>query len=177
MKAIFTLLALANVIGCSTINNTSKKAGQPAIARSYLVGTWYNERQLSNGVTEEKTLENFDDGTYRITLKSTYKGGYTANNLELGQWGLSGDIYFTIARGTVEGCSIVSTDRQAPDTYNAYTIDELSEARLAYHPASGHGRRSQLTKAGNDVNLTGDNPALDGCSYISKSSSKRPSRA
>ena len=76
MKHIVALLAMANVIGCSSIKPQSKMPIEETENRRHIVGTWYGKKQQNDGILEQTKLENFDDGTYRLRVKSTFSNGF-----------------------------------------------------------------------------------------------------
>ncbi len=178
-KQLLTILSLWHLFGCAQAGIFSdKKTVTTQDARQSFVGTWYKGYETSNGTEIEVSIENFDDGTYRKITKKTYVGGYSENNFELGQWGISGPVYFTTKRGIVEGCTIISSDRTSSNVYNAYqtAIVKGDEWRLS-HIESRSGRQETYFKMDNAFNLAKDHPALEGCAYISKSLRKKPAKA
>lgn len=171
-KNILSILALIQVIGCTATSSLDKKNKDSATrsAKDIIIGTWHSVRELKDGITEEVNFENFADGTYRSQRKYIDRNGLSAERIQVGQWGVSGDILFTIARGWVEGCSIVTADTNDPDTYNAFEILTLSDKKIIYQHVRETTERS-LFKMDENADLETD--AFADCGYISARSKNR----
>ena len=85
--------------------------------------------------------------------------------------------FFTISRGWIDGCSIVSNAPNDPGAYNAYIIDLLTTSRVSYHHA-GSKKTKAYIKAKEGFKLrSGETPILDDCGYISKKTLKKKASA
>jgi len=58
--------------------------------------------ELYNGGYREYLLEKKVDGSYKITLRTYDKDGAYKEQIEVGDWGIFGSVYFTISLGDIE---------------------------------------------------------------------------
>ncbi|MCY4046402.1 MAG: hypothetical protein OXE99_15170, partial [Cellvibrionales bacterium] len=137
--------------------------------RNHLVGIWYSKKESASGITMETQIENFEDGTYRLSERTTYQNGFQSDSLELGQWGFSDGIYFATSRGWVEGCSIVSSDVNDPNTFKAFQVINLSGNSVTYSHAD---RSESFLKLNKPIKSLAEDSSMSDCSYISRRRSR-----
>ena len=143
MKGIFHLLLVLSCFFCFTACNTAPpKPKPPALTTAQLwntmVGTWYSSHTLSTGETQQEIVEKKKDGTYRSTQRLYSSTGQFKEKTEVGQWGLSGNIYFMIHRGKLTNRSVKPYDTSNPNYYQAYKIlDAKPNAIRHSHVATG----------------------------------------
>jgi hypothetical protein len=169
MKQLLLLLASLQIIGCATTNQATKNGvslvNPGTSERDHLIGVWYSKKYTASGITMETQIENFEDGTYRLSERTTYQNGYQSDSLELGQWGFSDGIYFSTSRGWVEGCSIISSDINDPDTFKAYQISKLNGSNVTY---SHLNKNQSFTKLHQPIKRLAEDSSMSDCSYISR---------
>ena len=100
----FILVFVLAVTGCAS-NQTSQKeitSTKPALTLSQedawniLIGKWYGSQPTKEGGYKQEIMERFPEGTYKITFRVYDKNGQAKEQTEVGHWGVSGPIYFTI---------------------------------------------------------------------------------
>lgn len=97
-----------------------------------LVGKWAGETQLRNGGRRQVLVERTVDGTFTVTFKTQWGTDHPVLEQQVGQWGISGPVYFTITTGWLDGDHIDPTDLGQPYYYDAYRIVELSDQRFEF---------------------------------------------
>ncbi len=140
LPAASIFMVVAYLSGCA-ISNTSPveiSSYKPNLLSSekeawnYMVGKWYGSQPTKNGGRKMEIMERAANGTFVLRFKIWGKEGNVYESVEVGQWGISGDIYFSIYRGWLDGKKIVRSDSHDPMNYNAYRIIELTEKKFHY---------------------------------------------
>ncbi len=102
--------------------------------RTMLFGSWYrgdSEPTSGNQVTEFARME--PDGSFEFMFVQYDKHGHVVEEItELGDWGLVGDIHFTITRAEVVDGETFSADMLNEDNYQAYQVLQLTSKILEY---------------------------------------------
>ncbi len=100
--------------------------------REQLFGQWY--RTDSNEFEQFSELAQLNnDGSFVFTF-STYNldGGVIEEITEMGEWGLVGDVHFTITKEEIENNQHYLADLTDADNYQAYQVVQLTEALFSY---------------------------------------------
>ena len=97
-----------------------------------MIGKWYGKQQLYDGSFREQIAERHADGTYKIIFKYLDYRGNVKKTTEVGIWGISGPIYFSIYRGYQKGEKTYPSDPTDPRHYTAYEIIELNNNQFKY---------------------------------------------
>ena len=100
--------------------------------RAMMIGRWYGEAPTDSGQTRRWVTERFPDGTYKVTFRTYTKDGGYDDHVEVGEWGVSGSIYFTITKGVLVDGEIVGTDPGSTYYRDAYNIIRLDEQAFEY---------------------------------------------
>lgn len=107
--------------------------GIKVFERNLLLGNWYrgdtddNENQL----TEFAKIDS--DGSFEFTFIQYNQNDEALEEItELGDWGLVGDIHFTITKAELIDGEIFSADMANEDNYQAYKILQLNSKILEY---------------------------------------------
>jgi len=146
MIAITLCLFLFSVAGCSTISTPASSPtqinvideGKPALSLSQkekwtqLVGKWFGNQPTKSEGRIMWIAERHNDGMYRIHFRVIDASGKKVDKTELGEWGVSGSVYFTIYKGDVEGDKIVPVDPTDPYNRDAYKILKLDNEIFEY---------------------------------------------
>lgn len=102
-------------------------------ARSLLVGKWYRIDTDSNGMQVTEFAEMLLDGSYEFSFSiKNIQGQVVEESLEYGEWGLVGDIHFTIAKGEVVDGEEFFADTANPENYHAYIVEQLDAQTFKY---------------------------------------------
>jgi hypothetical protein len=100
--------------------------------RELLIGKWYREQPRSDGTTVRSLSTMNSDGMERIEFQIIYKDGTISESLEVLNWGVSGDIYFTILRELVFDGEPEDVSPERPGNYLAYRVLKLTEEEFEY---------------------------------------------
>ncbi len=100
--------------------------------RKNLTGKWYGEQPTKSGAV--KWVNNrLNDGTYVIKSIIENYDGSVKKNIEFGNWGISGSIYFTIFRGKIKNQkAIFYADPSDVYNYDAYKIISVDNLTMHY---------------------------------------------
>ncbi|MGR9092258.1 MAG: hypothetical protein ACU85U_16945 [Gammaproteobacteria bacterium] len=105
-----------------------------------IVGSWVGETEIE-GIGRRRFLaEHFEDGTFRVTFRTIEPDGRKCIDQYVGNWGVSGPIYFTILTGTLRGRDIDATDRGSIGRNNAYAILDVDDALFEYESFSSRSK-------------------------------------
>ena len=124
--------------GCNTTQTSKNTVGGHA---SYLAdadewqlmtGKWYGNQQMQGTANREWLVTRRNDGSYTIEFKTEEKNKNTERSIEVGEWGVSGGVYFTIFKGWKYGDNIKPATPQNQWTRNAYKIISLNEKEFVY---------------------------------------------
>jgi hypothetical protein len=109
---------------------------RPSLAESrrhdMLVGNWIGESPVKDGGRREVLLERRADGTFTVTFRTHWGTDHAVVERQVGQWGISGPVYFTITTGWLDGDHVDPTDLGQPYYYDAYRIVDLSEDEFEF---------------------------------------------
>ena len=113
-----------------------------------MVGKWYSRQSIKAGGVKEEILEFFPDGKSLITFKISDLNKNTQISRELGLWGVSGDIYFSIFIGHIKNSNLQKSNLGDPYNYDAYRILQLNESVFEYeHVTTGNRYTSKKVSA------------------------------
>ena len=102
--------------------------------RAQLVGTWYRNDTNEQGALVTEFAEMSVDGSYAFTFSEHDLEGLLINqSIEIGDWGLVGDIHFTMAKSEIIDGEEYSVDFSNENNYHAYKITQLTEQIFEYH--------------------------------------------
>ncbi|WP_422367664.1 hypothetical protein [Pelagibius sp.] len=148
---ILALLALfiwsqpvhAAVNGTATTGVTgttlSQSAEETRSPRDGFVGRWYGEQKRAGGKVKRWTVDAFPDGVFRITFRFYEADGAYREQIEVGEWAISGPVYFLSTKGWVDGDTFLKADSSSPELYDAYRIISLEPKLFEYeHFVSGN---------------------------------------
>src|SRR5215475_15943222 len=75
--------------------------------RNTIIGHWFEESPLKEGGKRLVLATLEADGTYKVQFRKIYPSGTTEDSTEVGLWGVSGPIHFTIMMGWVKDLEFV----------------------------------------------------------------------
>lgn len=105
-----------------------------------MIGKWYGKQPTKDGGIKHELMNRAPDGTYIIQFLIEDKNGSKKKQVEVGHWGVSGSIFFSIFRGWIRDNGQLSPSNPS-DAYNydAYQIIELNEEKFHYkHVSTGN---------------------------------------
>jgi hypothetical protein len=101
--------------------------------RNMLTGRWYRGSGGSGEDCFNEYAEMRDDGSFEfIFIELDEQGKELEKIIELGDWGLVGDIHFTITKGEVVDNRHYAADLVNEDNYHAYKILQLNSQNFEY---------------------------------------------
>ena len=110
----------------------------PASQRDTLIGRWYGEQERAGGKMKRWVVDAFPDGVLRITFRFYEATGAYREQVEVGEWGISGPVYFLSTKGWIDGDTFLKADTASPELYDAYRIISLEPKLFRYeHFVSG----------------------------------------
>lgn len=113
--------------------------------REVFVGRWYGELPQAAGVTKRWVVDAFPDGVFRITFRFYNEDGSYREQIEVGEWGISGPIYFLSTKGWVDDGMFLKADTRNGELYDAYKILKLDTSVFEYEHYV-NGNRYQVRK-------------------------------
>lgn len=136
MRLAAVILGVAVMtVGCvrgPTLNVTKPSDPSGASLREKLIGRWYGEQTTKDGGKRSEIAELCPDGTVTFQFHLFEKSGNVRDQMEVGLWGVSGSIFFTIIRGWLHGDRLRRADPTDANLYDAYWIQELNEHTFRY---------------------------------------------
>jgi len=107
--------------------------------REIFVGRWYGETPQTNGTTKRWVVDAFPDGVFRITFRFYEEDGSYREQVEVGEWGISGPVYFLSTKGWVDDGMFLKADTSKGELYDAYKILKLDAGIFEYeHYVNGN---------------------------------------
>lgn len=105
--------------------------------RDAFVGKWSSRQATKKGGIKVSIINRKVDSRYVIEHKVYDKNSILIQESnEVGIWGVSGGIYFTVFRGWLENGQVTPSDPTDAYNYDAYKIKHVSENRLVYRDLS-----------------------------------------
>lgn len=102
-------------------------------SREQLFGKWYRIDLNEEGQQISEFAEMSSDGSYKFTFSTLNNNREVSQqDVELGDWGIVGDIHFTFARGELVGQEFYEADMTNADNYHAYRILQLDSKNFEY---------------------------------------------
>jgi len=113
--------------------------------REIFVGRWYGETAKTDGSAKRWIVDAFPDGVFRITFRFYEEDGSYREQIEVGEWGISGPVYFLSTKGWVDDGMFLKADTRNGELYDAYKILKLDTAVFEYEHYV-NGNRYQIRK-------------------------------
>ena len=142
MKNLLLIFTLC-LVGCSSNPykvqvgpNKAEISGTEKNNYHNLVGKWFGSRPLAYGEHVYWIVVRSIDGTYQINSRYINNEGEIDDVVSVGDWGSSGQIYFSIRRGFLEHKKFVAIDPTDPQHKDAYKIINIDENRFQYQGLS-----------------------------------------
>ncbi|MCR8921648.1 hypothetical protein NO559_02620 [Dasania sp. GY-MA-18] len=160
-KAVTLFVAmLALLVGCASTQTSPQPVAfaKPDLSISQedqwqlMAGKWYGEQPTKDGGTRKWIVERFIDGAYRVDFLNVKNDGVIEKLSEVGQWGVSGPVYFSSFRGWLKDETIKFSDPSNPYNYDAYRIIQLNDKIFEYEHYSS-GNRFTVKRVTSDFEL------------------------
>ena len=111
--------------------------------RALLCGRWFREDIIS---ANKKTIEYAQiciDGSFEFTFITLVTAKNATDEIveqvtELGDWGLVGDVHFTITKDEVFDEQLYATDLNDSNNYHAYKVIQLNHHVFEYQHVETH---------------------------------------
>lgn len=101
--------------------------------RALLFGRWYRNDIDPQGRQIVEYAELSADGSFEFTFVSTeQETNITEQTVELGDWGLVGNVHFTITKSELIDQQLYAADLNDSENYQAYTILKLNHHTFEY---------------------------------------------
>lgn len=113
--------------------------------REIFVGRWYGETAKTDGSAKRWIVDAFPDGVFRITFRFYEEDGSYREQVEVGEWGISGPVYFLSTKGWVDDGMFLKADTRNGELYDAYKILKLDGGVFEYEHYV-NGNRYQVRK-------------------------------
>lgn len=155
--AFLTILSLFS-LGCSSTQQmtvpavTTAKPDVPVStlkAQELLIGNWAGEALLKEGGYRRSLVERQATGKYKLTIR-IYKdkdGPLVKEQVEVGEWGVSGPVYFTNMRGWIKEGKFVPSDPSSSYYRDGYQIISISPDKFEYQNLET-GNRFTVSRVG-----------------------------
>ena len=101
-----------------------------------IVGNWVGETMAEGDRKGRFLAQHFEDGTLRVTVTSEASDGRASTEEYLGNWSISGPIYFTSVTGIAVERAADATDWEGTGNINAYEILEIDGKHFEYESFS-----------------------------------------
>jgi len=102
-------------------------------SRELLVGTWFRTEESSNGHVLTEYAKMSVDGYFEFSfIEHDSNGNKISESTECGDWGLVGDIHFTITKEEIVDGECFPADLSDSDNYHAYRIQHLDSKNFQY---------------------------------------------
>jgi hypothetical protein len=105
-----------------------------------IVGNWVGETMIEGCRRGRFLAQHFEDGTFRVTVRSEAPDDRASNAVYLGNWSTSGPTYFTSVSWIAEERDIDVTYGQGTANINAYEILEIDDERFEYESFSSRAK-------------------------------------
>ena len=100
--------------------------------RSALFGRWFRVELDESGQKIIEIAQLAEDGSYEFHFTISYQDNLIEESIEYGDWGLCGDVHFTIAKGEVIGEEALPANAADPENYHAYKVLSLNSQEFTY---------------------------------------------
>lgn len=97
-----------------------------------MIGKWYGKQPTKEGGVREWVIDRKADGVNVVDFRTIDSNNDVYRKIEIGEWGISGPIYFTIYKASVENDVLYPVAPGDPYNYDAYQIITLTDEHFTY---------------------------------------------
>ena len=101
-------------------------------SRRVLIGRWFGEAVTTDGDKRYWIIVRRPEGVFQVAFRTIAADGSKEDSVETGDWGVSGNILFTITRGWQQETGFVQADPSDANFYDAYELISLENDRITY---------------------------------------------
>ena len=105
------------------------------VERSAILGRWFRVELDEFGREIMEIAQLAEDGSYEFHFTISQQENLIEESIEFGDWGLCGDIHFTITKGEVIANETLPANTADPDNYHAYKVLSLNSKEFSYQHA------------------------------------------
>ncbi len=161
MIKLFFPLIIIFLVGCVSNSKTKPVLNGAFYAKSSqereanwkkMIGTWYGSQSTKDGGTYSWIIRRNIQGLYQLEGKLTKQNGKIKTQIEVGEWGVGKNVYFSVFKGWVYGDKVKPSD--PTDSYNRdiYQILELSDTKFRYQNIDS-GQSYEVEKVSDDFKM------------------------
>ena len=132
------IMVISFLCGCSAAKQNTVPGVKPPLptsayeTRKLLIGKWLGEAKTDEGNRRQSLLDRLPNGTYKIFFRTYKSDASFEDQCEVGLWGFSGSVFFSIMRGWIVNEKFIPADPTDPAYYDAYEILKLTEQEFEY---------------------------------------------
>lgn len=97
-----------------------------------MMGRWLGEADTKDGKHSKWLMERRLDGSYTVKFQLFQASKKVLEQIEVGVWGISAGIYFTMTREMIEGMESRPVDTTLATYYDAYDVLSLDDSTFRY---------------------------------------------
>jgi hypothetical protein len=138
INIVCVILFLAGCAGIAGTQNTLSSAFAPQLSEErknnwkLMVGTWYGSQKTQDGETYSWIVQHKANGTYKHDAQIIDVNGNIKKQVEVGEWGIVKNIYFSVFKGWLEDGKFIPSDPTDPSIRDAYEVLELTDDKITY---------------------------------------------
>jgi hypothetical protein len=138
LSLIFTLALAFNTFASDEISAVKPSLTQDKKAqRTAFIGKWESSQPTKEGGVRKTIMDRQSDSRYVVEFTVlNEKSEVSYKQKEFGFWGVSGGIYFTMYRGSIENDEFFPVDPNNAYNYDTYQITDISDNKLVYKSLS-----------------------------------------
>ncbi len=135
---IFTFSLAFNSFASDEISAVKPSLTQDKAAqRTAFIGQWESSQPTKEGGGRKTMMDRQSDSRYVVEFTVlNEKSEVLYKQKEFGFWGVSGGIYFTMYRGSIENDEFFPVDPSNAYNYDTYQITDVSDNKLVYKSLS-----------------------------------------
>lgn len=100
--------------------------------REALIGKWFRNQATAERGLSQEIAEINRNGTYVFRFRMIDAAGAEGQWSEIGEWGIVGDIHFTITKGWLENDRFEPADQSLAKHYGVYRVLKLTADEFTY---------------------------------------------
>lgn len=142
MKYVLILVIVIFLSACSSNSDnyvisvlSSDETGSREKLWRAMTGVWKGSQKTQDGGLYEWSMTSFYDGKYILSGRVQNENG-PYSQIEVGEWGVSGNVKFIIFKGWLVESHCNIADRTDPTNYDAYQIISLTDDLVEYRDLS-----------------------------------------
>jgi hypothetical protein len=138
VSLILTLAFAFNAFASDEIFAAKPRLTQDKKAqRTAFIGKWESSQPTKEGGARKTIMDRQSDSRYVVEFTVfNEKSEVSHKQKEFGFWGVSGGIYFTMYRGSIENDEFSPVDPNNAYNYDAYLITDISDNKLVFKSLS-----------------------------------------